>query len=308
MDVTPLDHARSVPGDRPEDPVCEHLGLLRLERDFDIGRVRRCAQRFWIDWGFYCSRAQCGQIQVGSQRRLPNSKGLGALSFRSTSRPSDAAICASILLGSGLEEVLSAPGEKKMQTLWKGQGKVPTSVPWVSGPRLDIEGFRWAPSNLLHPVTSIVPLNQDCPPAQVTPSGLLVPGLEAILLRDVPLPAAQEVYFQFQISDLPGKYILYMEEYQTKPWAAFRPFWTGSCALFLGEWPSRDSEALAAFVAVIISAKEAGSEEDQVKPLSARYLAVVAVCKEEYWYRHKAPLSWGIKRQQFEDIEPDFLP
>lgn len=73
-----------------------------------------------------------------------------ALAFRLTSVASDEALCLTALLNLDVSEIQKSSESSRMQTFWSLWQTVPLGLlfSW-SGPRLDVEGFRWAPSTFL---------------------------------------------------------------------------------------------------------------------------------------------------------------
>lgn len=82
-----------------------------------------------------------------------------ALSHRTTSVPSDEAICLSTLLGLDMRAIVETKPEQRMEKFWTMIPKIPWSILQDGGPKLDVPGLRWAPKSLLftperrHPFT-----------------------------------------------------------------------------------------------------------------------------------------------------------
>ncbi|OQV00995.1 hypothetical protein CLAIMM_06419 [Cladophialophora immunda] len=227
-------------------------------------------------------------LQAITHEKYPFLSFLAALQFRSTSRPMDVTVCASILLGSGLGAVLDAPDDVKMQTFWKNRGNLPASVLWMLGPRLKADGFRWAPSNLLHPATRLLTPSADYPPAKPTDDGLLVDGIEATLLTDMALPTIEKTHVRYRLPDSPRKYVFFKDQ-EHDNWADMAEFWNGRCALFLAEDPTSRSETFAALTMPMADLGQEGGLEDEDNPVRARYVAGLIVCTEESWYERFIP-------------------
>lgn len=163
---------------------------------------------------------------------------------RSTSRLTDATICASILLGTNLDQVLAVSDEMKMAKFWSCQDKAPLSVLWSRGPRFNENGLRWAPRNLLDPLTRRTLLGargDEEATATVTPEGLLVTGItvlslerltcvpdnypdEFILVRQPSPDSSQHFQLHFERTVLPdikhaldGRCLLLLEEMSYEP-------------------------------------------------------------------------------------------
>ncbi|KAF2716588.1 hypothetical protein K431DRAFT_350225 [Polychaeton citri CBS 116435] len=68
------------------------------------------------------------------------------LSFRSTSKPADEALCLSILIGLHPKKILDAPNDpdSRMETLWSMMEQIPPEVIFWIGPKLSRKGYRGA--------------------------------------------------------------------------------------------------------------------------------------------------------------------
>lgn len=103
---------------------------------------------------------------------------ISAVAFRSTSVASDEAICLGALLDLDVLEIVQTQPEKRMLKFWSLLPEVPADLLFHEYPRLDIEGYRWAPRTLLRHANSNVmlrhtPIDQS-DPAQPSPQGLSV--------------------------------------------------------------------------------------------------------------------------------------
>lgn len=214
--------------------------------------------------------------------------GLGS---RSSSRATDVAICGSILLpGSDLERVLAASDEDKMQTFWACQAQIPASVLWVPCPRMEhVPGFRWAPSNLLQVQSRSLSPPDTAPLATPTDRGLLVTGLEAVLLERVVLPDLEpEDYgfamFHFSLSGSgspsPRRYYFGRAAGESA-WESTRVYWSNRVVILLPRFPTDqgpEEGALATLVDVGDAADAADADGKAVeRETRARYLATVSV-------------------------------
>ena len=97
------------------------------------------------------------------------------LRYRSTSVAEDEAICLSNLLRMDTSRVLSVPAEERMMQIWTISDErkdLTQSVLFRRGPRLDIDGFRWAPTSILG--TGGIILTKEAPGAKLTKNGLLL--------------------------------------------------------------------------------------------------------------------------------------
>lgn len=196
------------------------------------------------------------------------------LRYRSTSRPLDVAICGSILLGSELGPVLSAPDDKKMQTFWGNQKKIPASVLWANGPRLRVDGFRWAPSNLLDPVTVAVPAVSNSPVAEVRDDGLHIDSVETVLIKSFDLPGDEAVVLRFSLQRACQKYFFVKEnKVRNETWKEIKELWNGTAALLLPRMPNSSSGIWAALTMPTGLDEDLAGAGDQDKPVRARYLA-----------------------------------
>lgn len=77
---------------------------------------------------------------------------LTLLCHRSTSRAADEPVCLATLLGVDAGEILKIPGTQhshRMKRLWELLGKVPAPIAFLPGPKLEVDGFRWAPETLI---------------------------------------------------------------------------------------------------------------------------------------------------------------
>lgn len=208
------------------------------------------------------------------------------LRYRSTSRPSDVAICGSILLGTDLGRVLSTPNDQKMHTFWSCQQKVPASVLWANGPRLRADGFRWAPSDLLNPVTLAVPAVGKGPAAEPTRGGLAFNGVQAVVLENFPLPTDEEAAFRFTPSGSTKRYLFVKEDrVENETWNELAHVWNRRVAILLPQMPTSASATFAALT-MPVDQVEHGSSEKEVKSIQARYLAQIMVFIEGGEYDH----------------------
>ncbi|KAK7942555.1 uncharacterized protein PG986_011668 [Apiospora aurea] len=80
------------------------------------------------------------------------SKAKDTLTFRSTSQGPDEVLCLGNILGVDTEIILKAEKKDWMQTFWEnviGHGNYHASMIFWDGPKLDVEGFRWAPATFM---------------------------------------------------------------------------------------------------------------------------------------------------------------
>ena len=163
-----------------------------------------------------------------------------ALRHRATSRPSDEAICAAILLEVDLDRVLESPDERKMVAFWSSQDQVPSGVLWVNGPRMDIDSLRWAPQSLLDTRTWALSFPTKGSWATRTSEGLIVQGIEAFLFPEMPIPSSADAVLQF--SDVGSKLVYnisMMENVGNAKWPELGKH-VSNCALLWNEQPSEE--------------------------------------------------------------------
>jgi hypothetical protein len=225
---------------------------------------------------------------IMQSERFPLVGWWNGLRYRSTSRPSDVAICGSILLGTDLGRVLAVPNDQKMQTFWSCQQKVPASVLWANGPRLRTDGFRWAPSDVLNPVTLAVPAAGNSPAAEPTSRGLSLSGVEAVVLKDLLLPTDEEVVFRFKPSGSTETYYFVKEDrVDNETWEELAHVWNRQCGILLPQMPTGRSGTLAALTMPIEEVHDGSGIERHVEPIAARYLAQIMVFMEGGEYDHR---------------------
>lgn len=161
-----------------------------------------------------------------------------ALRHRTTSRQSDEAICAAILLGVKLEPVLDCPNEERMKVFWMNQDQIPTGVLWVNGPRMNIDSLRWAPESLLDARTWALSFLDIGSWASQTSNGLVVQGVESFWVKDAPLPHLPEAVIEFHDPRTNVCYcISRMENVENTEWLFLTQHWK-NCALLWREPPT----------------------------------------------------------------------
>ncbi|OQV07874.1 hypothetical protein CLAIMM_12233 [Cladophialophora immunda] len=227
---------------------------------------------------------QFRNIQQGSsseEENIPIVSLWRSLRFRSTSRKSDVAICAAILLARGLETVLSVPDEEKMQAFWSCQQTVPSSILWAAGPRLRVDGFRWAPSNLLNPETASLPPDPIAAVATPTGAGLLVAGIDAVILENVPLPSDEAVVLRFELPSTGERHFCFkfLSE-NPERWLEIQHLWSGRCVLLLSPFHFSHSRTVGALVLPTDPLPDWPCDEDEPETIAGRYLARVNIIAE----------------------------
>ena len=108
-----------------------------------------------------------------------------ALAFRSTSVATDEALCLATLLGLNIQEIGQTPPEERMAKFWSSVGQVPLTFLFNIYPRLQSEGYCWAPQTLLRNSTSVVSNFESVREpklGQLTPRGLSFKGIGSIIL------------------------------------------------------------------------------------------------------------------------------
>ena len=190
------------------------------------------------------------------------------LRYRSTSRPLDVAICGSILMGTELARLLSAPDEEKMQIFWLCQMEVPASILWCNGPRLKIDGFRWAPSNLMNPATVAVPPSRTPSNGVPMDTGLLVDGLEAIVLENFSRPMGDEIAIRFSLPESTQKYLFVKgTRVENETWNEMEEVWNGRGALLMARLPNSQAALFAALVMPLCVIEHQSNSETEASPI-----------------------------------------
>lgn len=195
-----------------------------------------------------------------------------ALRHRATSRRSDEAICAAILLGVKLDPVLDSPNDEKMKAFWMNQDEVPTGVLWVNGPRMDIDSLRWAPESLLDDRTWALSFPDRGSWASRSSKGLGFQGIEGFSLINVPRPAMPNSILEFHDTRIEANYhIARMENVGNPQWTELADHWI-NCALLWREPPASDN-----FTAGILLSYNDLDEKTETGNRRARWLAQVVV-------------------------------
>ena len=195
-----------------------------------------------------------------------------ALRHRATSRRSDEAICAAILLGVNLDPVLDAPGEKKMEVFWTNQDEVPTGILWVNGPRMNIDSLHWAPESLLNHNTWALSFLDKGSWASRCSDGLLFQGIEGFSLVNVPLPQMTNSVLEFyDIRSEVTYHIIRMENVGNAQWSELARYWT-NCALLWHHPPTPEM-----FTAGSLLSCDEFDEMTKPERRRARWLAQVSV-------------------------------
>lgn len=222
------------------------------------------------------------------------------LRYRSTSRPLDVAICGSILMGTDLARLLSTPDEKKMQIFWLCQKEVPASILWCNGPRLRVDGLRWAPSNLMNPATVAVPPSGILSKGVPTDTGLLVDGVEAVVLENFSRPMGDEIAIRFSLPGFTQRYCFVKgTRIENETWTEMEEVWNGRGALLMAQLPNDQAALFAALVMPLGDIGHRSSNEGETAPISARYLAQVMIFMEGGEYdRYLSRLVDGFDAEQ----------
>src|SRR5436305_1924174 len=74
-----------------------------------------------------------------------------ALEYRTTSRPSDEAMCLTSIMGLDVGKVVQVGGssESRMRAFYTQLLEIPPTILFHRGERLQADGFRWAPLSFL---------------------------------------------------------------------------------------------------------------------------------------------------------------
>ncbi|KAL2039834.1 hypothetical protein N7G274_007235 [Stereocaulon virgatum] len=204
----------------------------------------------------------------GEERQKTYSSLWNALRHRATSRRSDEAVCAAILLDVNLGPILDSPHEKKMEAFWTNQDRVPTGVLWVNGPRMDIDSLRWAPKSLLDARTWALSFPDRGLWASRTSAGLIFEGIEGFSLVDAPLPTIENGVLEFHdVRSRVSYYISQMQNVGNAQWTELAENWV-HCALLWRETPPPDFFAAGALVSC---------NKTEARITHARWLAQVCV-------------------------------
>ena len=107
-----------------------------------------------------------------------------ALSYRNTTVASDEPLCIATLMDLDMDRILPLGGEERMAKVWdliaeKNEGGLPSRMVFLEGPKIELKGYRWAPSTLLpssenHGFQSRV-MAWFSPRGTLMPEGLLAP-------------------------------------------------------------------------------------------------------------------------------------
>ncbi|OAP60414.1 hypothetical protein AYL99_05416 [Fonsecaea erecta] len=163
---------------------------------------------------------------------------------------------------------------------------MPTNSPeqyyMAAGPRLRIDGLRWAPSNLLDPETAALPPDPVAETATPTGAGLLTAGIDAVILQNVPLPDDEATVLRFELPGTGQQYFCFkfISESPEK-WPEIRHLWNGICVLLLAPFHHSRSRTVGALVlptGPLADYPPCG--EGEVKTIPARYLARVNIIAE----------------------------
>ena len=105
-----------------------------------------------------------------------------ALYDRSTSVPTDEALCLGIVTETDMDVLTNVPPGQRMKQFWSLRPTYTGDLIFWTGRRLDDKGYRWAPASFMNQPLAIFPGNFEtnkASPAQRTNSGLLVkyPGV-----------------------------------------------------------------------------------------------------------------------------------
>ncbi|EMD37259.1 hypothetical protein CERSUDRAFT_94267 [Gelatoporia subvermispora B] len=110
-------------------------------------------------------------------RRTRTALGLGevaaALQYRTTSKPEDETLAISSLLDVDVSQLLAAPPDERMTTLFMMLRRLPFDIPFIRGAKLTKPGFRWAPRTLMGHGGQLMSVDESNCTAICTRDGLL---------------------------------------------------------------------------------------------------------------------------------------
>jgi hypothetical protein len=151
---------------------------------------------------------------------LPTSKSLykfppllPALRFRSTSKPSDEAICLGAILNLDLYSIVQTEPERRMEKFWGLLSAIPAQLLLWEGPRLAKEGFRWAPDSILNSKDNKYrDLGFFMKALQVTARGLIIEGPSFQVLFNKQWPCKRFYFYEvatgyWRIADAASKVV-----------------------------------------------------------------------------------------------------
>ena len=132
-----------------------------------------------------------------------------ALQGRSTSRSADEPICVGTLLGMNVDALIETPDEERMVEFWAHQERLPVSLLFVNGPKLNVDGYRWAPSTLLRRGKTARLLSWDRGVAWHTSHGFSLASQGILLSRCKNVHKGHIFRFSEHSSQI--RYIMYIE-------------------------------------------------------------------------------------------------
>ncbi|OAP60415.1 hypothetical protein AYL99_05417 [Fonsecaea erecta] len=216
-----------------------------------------------------------------------------SMRHRTTSRLSDQAICAGILCGLDLSRILAAPSDQKMAVLWQEFKQVPLSMLWLTGPRMQTDSMRWAPSTLLDPHTWAVPPKNTTSVARVSEEGgLYFSGVEALALPGLKRPTSNDRFVAIQVPPEMGTYhILIVQDPGNPQWDELEAHWSNVALL----WDKEAQPIIEFFPGVLVSVvteerdyaslisdTDFGGREE--RPIHANWLTQVTILSQgENW-------------------------
>jgi hypothetical protein len=136
------------------------------------------------------------------------------LQGRSTSKPADEPICVATLLGMDVKTLAEEHDEKRMAKFWSLRMKVPFSLVFINGPRLKVDGYRWALSTFLQRKNPRL-VAPDMGLAHCTPQGLVLTTSGIIIRTSV--TSSIHRFFRFRETSSQIRYVLYMEPGNDNP-------------------------------------------------------------------------------------------
>ena len=123
---------------------------------------------------------------------------------RSTSVPTDEAICLSILTNTDMDRLMKVPPEERMKEFWFLQKTYTGDLIFWTGRRLKDQGYRWAPASFMNQHLEYLPGNGESSvrnPASRTSSGLSVRYSGIIIGPLGNYPAAKQFWLRDENKD-----------------------------------------------------------------------------------------------------------
>jgi hypothetical protein len=221
-----------------------------------------------------------------------------AVGFRTTSRGGDEPLCLAILLGLDVEALQQEPDAYTVKKFWSLHQEIPAGILFIPGPRLQHEGYGWAPASLMD--LKIIG-NDPSKSAGVTPCGLRV-AHPAFRLAQLPNPVRTVIpceidgciFYIRVVTRNNSPSINGMELHKRENLAI----------LVSGLIPGDDGVAggLGTGLGVLVQAQDselAGGQERRVK-----YLLLVSFTKKDSYYEHHPNIPYSVEETRDKMLEP----